>query len=146
MSRFSQCRDTGLQCVTSSLEAVCLNRNWIKKMSRQFLPIMAVGLLLAGCSLTLPVDSTEGTNHSDTAVQTCAADIWTALAKAVQAKTIGTSSRLSQYVLVLARNGDLSDRDVAAFDAAFPKIATSSRELTDVDIQTLFDLGRKAKP
>ena len=66
-----------------------------------------------------------------------AADIWHALANAIECRSIGSSQRLAQFVVVLARNGDLSAGDVAAFDNTFPGAAKSDRPLGSDDAAKL---------
>ena len=122
------------------------------RLDRWFWHILVISVicsLIAGCSLTTPSDATNELNEPDAQTisgTTNPAEVWIALAQGVKAKTIGTTTRLAQYVVVLSRNGELSDRDVALFDTAFPNIATNSRNLTDVDIRTLIELGKKTKP
>ncbi len=105
--------------------------------------ISVLGLVIGGCSLTIPsVSDGEGTSSSNASEQAPAEEIWHALARAVEVRTIENTTQLAQYVVVLARNGDLSAQDVAAFDVAFPQIATVSRTLTETDINTLIGLCR----
>ena len=123
-------------------------QNLLESCLWHVLLIGVVTLLIFGCSLTVPSDGPGQSNGTDTASvdsKSHPAEIWAALGQAAKAKTIGTTTRLAQYVVVLARNGELTEQDVTAFDAAFPKIAAGQRELTDVDVNTLIDLGRKAK-
>jgi hypothetical protein len=110
---------------------------------RHFVLAVIFGYLIVGCSLTSPPpqDCTQ-----DVQQHAPAEEIWRALANAVEARTIATSTRLAQFVVALARHGELSGDDVTQFDQAFPKITTGSRELTDIDVKTLIELGGKAKP
>ena len=73
-----------------------------------------------------------------------AAEIWSALANAVERGTIPTSQRLAQFVVVLARQGALAETDVAAFDAKFNGAATTDRPLGADDIAALRGLGSSA--
>ena len=96
--------------------------------------------LASGCSFT--VSSATGAREKSpgpnvVSERANARDIWLALAHAAEAKTIDSTSRLAQFVVVLARNGDLSAADVNAFDTAFPSIAKNDRPLTDDDVKRL---------
>jgi hypothetical protein len=104
-------------------------------------------LMIVGCSLSIPNEIAEDADSKiGTDIATpIAEDVWQALAQAVASKTISNTARLAQYVVVLARNGVLSEQDVAAFDAAFPQIASGSRDLTNLDVKTLLQLGRRAQ-
>ena len=62
-----------------------------------------------------------------------AADLWHALANGVESRSITSAQRLAQFVVVLARHGDLTADDVAAFDNAFPGAAKSDRPLGSDD-------------
>ena len=75
-----------------------------------------------------------------------AAEIWSALANAVERGAILTSQRLAQFVVVLARQGALAETDVAAFDAKFIGAATTDRPLGADDIAALRWLGSSAAP
>ena len=66
-----------------------------------------------------------------------AADIWSALAKGIESQSITSSQRLAQFVIVLARHGDLASDDVAAFDEAFPDVTKSDRPLVVEDAAKL---------
>lgn len=95
----------------------------------------------SGCNLTVPI-STDGNSLTQTATENPRAeDIWQALAQAVRNKSIATTNRLAQFVTVLVRNGDLTQKDVAAFDAAFPRVGSEPRPLTERDLQTLLQLA-----
>lgn len=94
--------------------------------------------MVFGCSLTIPVSPDDAGDSSSTAVDHAPAEeIWKALSHAVDAGTIDTTTRLAQYVAILARNGELSAGQVAAFDAAFPSISRNERPLTSQDSQLL---------
>ena len=99
---------------------------------------------VSGCSLTAPVaPETLRPPAPATLEHAAPAEVWMALARAVQAETIDSTTRLAQYVVVLTRNGELSQEDVARFDATFPQIATVSRPLSNDDINKLVELARK---
>ena len=66
-----------------------------------------------------------------------AADIWCALAKGIECQSVTSSQRLAQFVVVLARHGDLSADDVAAVDKTFPGAAKSDRPLVVEDAAKL---------
>jgi hypothetical protein len=66
-----------------------------------------------------------------------AADIWRVLANRVECRSITSSQRLAQFVVVMARQGDLSPDDVAAFDRSFPGAANSDRPLVADDAAKL---------
>ncbi len=96
--------------------------------------------LASGCSFTVSSATGGGEKSPGPNVvveRAKARDIWLALAHAAEAKTIDSTSRLAQFVVVLARNGDLSGSDVHVFDAAFPSIAKNDRPLTDDDLKRL---------
>lgn len=107
--------------------------------------IVALSPFIVGCSLTTSATPDDVNVPSTVSERAPANEVWQALARAVQARTIETTTRLGQCVVILARNGDLTDQDVAAFDVAFPQISSESRALTDVDMNVLIELGRKAK-
>ena len=130
------------------VERIATHPQLVDTCLRHLLLMSVFGVSIVGCSLTTPIDGTDGSkgaNTTDRVVAATSADVWAALAQAVQSKAIISASRLAQYVVVLSRNGELTDKDVAAFDAAFPKIAIDSRDLSDLDVKTLNELGRKAK-
>ena len=93
------------------------------------LPILLL-VLISGCGPLIspaPVDpEVRPTVVEDRAT---AADIWHALANAVECRSIVSSQRLAQFVVVLTRDGTLSPDDVATFDNAFPSAANSDRPL-----------------
>jgi hypothetical protein len=94
-------------------------------------------LLICGCGpfVTTPDSSRPSPGISDE--HPTAADIWYVLAVSVDRGSISTSQRLAQFVVVLARFGELSAEDVAAFDGAFPDAATSDRPLNADDAKQL---------
>ena len=126
-----------------------IHRNTMGQNQIQILmatPICFLLSTISGCSLTVPATLDSGGRASPVATEHPAAeDIWRALAHAVESKTIDTTTRLAQYVNVLVRNGELAENDVRAFDAAFPRIATDSRALTESDADALVKLGQTAK-
>ena len=73
-----------------------------------------------------------------------AAEIWSALANAVERGAISTTQRLAQFVVVLARQGALAETDVTAFDARFNGAATTDRPLGADDVAALRWLGSSA--
>jgi hypothetical protein len=94
-----------------------------------------------GCTLTVP-NSSDSDSRTQTATEKpTAEDIWQALAQAVRNKSIDSTNRLAQYVTVLVRNGDLTEKDVALFDAVFPRTASEPRPLTERDLQVLLKLA-----
>lgn len=105
--------------------------------STVFCPLAAAMMIIAigmtGCSLTAPLppdsvhDATASQEHPP------AAEVWRALANAVDAGTIDSTTRLAQCITVLVRNKDLSVDDVATFDAAFPSAVHDQRTLTNKD-------------
>ena len=97
-------------------------------------------LVFAGCSLTVPVTPDGGTTVSSRTDHAPAEEIWRALAHAVESHSIESTTRLAQYVSVLATNGELSETDVAAFDSAFPGVTKQDRALTSADARTLRNL------
>lgn len=100
-------------------------------------------LFMAGCQFTVPTTDTTSTNNNQTltsADHAPASEIWIALAHAVDAKTVTSTSQLGQLVVVLSRNGDLSPTDVSQFDLAFPGIATTDRSLVTADADKLRSL------
>jgi hypothetical protein len=98
-------------------------------------------LVLSGCGpLTTPFD------HPDPSLtkldeHASAADVWQSLANAVDRGTITTSQRLAQFVVVLARNGELSPDGVSVFEREFPDAAKSERLLGPADVKRLRQLG-----
>lgn len=106
-------------------------------MRRMF---FTAALLLAGCQFTVPAIDTKTNDRNQTLTdqqRAPASEIWLALAHAINAKTVTTTSQLTQYVAVLARNGDLTSDDVSAFDRKFPDMTTKDRPLTSEDASTL---------
>ena len=100
-------------------------------------------LFLAGCQFTVPTTDTRSNDDPQTLTdqqRASASDIWIVLAHAVDARTVTSTSQLAQLVAVLARNGDLSSENVAAFDLAFPNATTTDRPLTTEDGTTLRSL------
>ena len=98
-------------------------------------------IFLCGCG---PFTATPGgpdTRPPDAEVRATAPALWSALANAVERGSIPTCQRLAQYVVVLARDGELSSEDVAAFDAAFAGAATSDRPLNADDAKRLRNIG-----
>jgi len=90
--------------------------------------------VMCGCTLTVPSAQDAAENQStvdDKPVP--AGEIWHQLALAVKRRTITRTTQLAQIVLVLVKNGNLSDADAAKFDAAFPTVTTADRDLTDAD-------------
>lgn len=94
-------------------------------------------LFAAGCSLTVPADPRDAGPAPVSVEHAPAEEIWRALVHAVEAHSIETTTRLAQYVTILARNDELSANDVAAFEAAFPSILREERPLTNTDIEIL---------
>ena len=96
-------------------------------------------IVIAGCGplTTQPKTPDDVTKPDVTIERATAADVWLSLANAVDRGTISTTERLAQFVLVLAKNGDLSIDDVKKFDAAFPNATKSTRATTKEDVATL---------
>ncbi len=91
-------------------------------------------VLISGCGpLISPAPVNPDVFPSVVEDRATAAEIWHALANAVECHSIASSQRLAQFVVVLTRNGDLSPDDVAAFDKAFPGAAKSDRPLRAED-------------
>jgi hypothetical protein len=110
----------------------------------QRLVIFACGaLLFPACSLTVPALPHPDHSQPSPAVveeHAPAGEIWSALADAIESRSIDTTTRLAQYVAVLARHGELSTSDVAKFDASFPGILRTARPLTEADVVQLRSL------
>lgn len=88
----------------------------------------------AGCELTTQPNNPDGKVKPSPIVERAPADeVWRSLAHAVDAGQITSTNRLAQFVVVLARNGDLSAKDVAAFDATFPGATKTDRALGSDD-------------
>ena len=87
-------------------------------------------VLISGCGpLISPAPVNPDVRPDVVEDRATSADIWRALANRVECRSITSSQRLAQFVVVLARDGDLSPDDVAAFDAAFPGAVKSDRPL-----------------
>lgn len=99
-------------------------------------------LLIAGCNLSGPSGTGDQAQRPDTpvVVPPSTGDIWSALATAVDRKTIGTKRELAQYVKALSDNGELSDDAVSDFNSAFRGATTSEVELTKSDSSLLRSL------
>ena len=111
-------------------------------MKRFLMPFLMIGFVTS-CTFTLPTPNDETVQPTD-AERATASEVWQALSRAVDANQIMSLQRLTQYVVVLARNGEISAKDVAIFDAAFPNAAKHDRPLTHDDVLTLRKL--KAAP
>ena len=97
--------------------------------------------LVSGCALTIPAAPEEPENRSTIDDQTVSAEeIWRQLAVAAARGTITKTTQLAQIVLILVKNGDLSEKDASKFDLVFTNFTTIERELTDTDIQSLRSL------
>ena len=99
-------------------------------------------LLICGCGPLVISPDNPQPSHRISDEDPAASDIWYALAKGVDQGWIPTSRRLAQFVVVLARSGDLTADDVAAFDAAFPDATKSDRALSADDARRLKDLAK----
>lgn len=98
---------------------------------------------VVGCQLSEPVALNDSTDPVHDQLQHATAqEVWLALARAVKAQTIESTERLAQVVLILRRNGELSEQDLAGFDRVFPEIASKTRVLSEADIQVLIQLGQ----
>lgn len=102
-------------------------------------------LLLSGCSWTSPLAVDEQFHSAQESERAPSSEIWMALAKAVDARTIDSTTRLAQFVVVLVRNGDLTSEDTDAFDHAFPHAIQDGRSLTAADSQSLVELAKRSK-
>lgn len=107
--------------------------------------ILSLFLCGSGCGPWVQTP-TNLDNPSPHPAEDCAtaAEIWSALANAVERGAIPTSQRLAQFVVVLARQGALAETDVAAFDARFTGAATTDRPLGADDVAALRWLGSSA--
>lgn len=117
------------------------NRKTVKRNS--FCGLAIAVACTVGCQFTepvIPIDDSAAVH--DPTEQTTPKELWLALARAVKARSIESTERLAQIVVVLGRNGELSDQDLAKFDVAFPRITTTSRELSESDVQSLIQLGQ----
>lgn len=93
-------------------------------------------VLIIGCGpFTISPDQSE--TKSTDVEHISSADIWLALARAVENKAILTSGRLAQFIVVLTRHGELSTHDVDRFDQAFPGAVASDRPLDADDVRRL---------
>ena len=97
----------------------------------RFLVLIAV--CVAGCQLTTLNDNAQNGSTLVVTDQPTAADIWIALARAIDAKTLTTTTQLTRAIALLARNGELSATDIASFDARFPDFTKTDRELGSDD-------------
>ena len=87
-------------------------------------------IVISGCGpLISPPPVDPDVRHDVVEDRATATDLWHALANAIDCQSITSLQRLAQFVVVLARHGDLSVDDVAAFDNAFPGAAKSDRPL-----------------
>jgi len=102
-------------------------------------------LLLSGCSLTTPLMTDDHTQTAHDTERARSSEIWLALARAVDARSIDTTTRLAQFVVVLARNGELTSEDAQAFDQSFPHAIHDGRMLTAGDSQSLVELAKRSK-
>lgn len=112
---------------------------------QQPLLVGIAGLLLCGCSLTSPLASDEQIQTGQELERAPTSEIWMALARAVDARTIDSTTRLAQFVVVLARNGDLKIEDTEAFDRTFPHAIQDGRPLNAGDSQSLVQLAKHNK-
>lgn len=100
-------------------------------MLTRFIILAVLSLSVAGCGpLTTPV--TDGTKPNPSPIvqeHAPAAEIWIALAHAVETHQIETPFALGQFVQALSQSGDLSESDLASFNAAFPGAPTDQRAL-----------------
>ena len=101
--------------------------------------IFGVMILIAGCELTTNPSTSDRSNREkiSPAEQPLAADIWQALAAAIERKSIRSTTQLAQIVVSLRRNESLSKADQARFEAAWPDLLVTDRELTVEDIDRL---------
>ncbi len=95
-------------------------------------------VLISGCGPLIsppPVNPDARSNVVED--RATAADLWRALANRIESRSITSSQRLAQFVVVLARHGELSPDDVEAFDKVFPGAAKSDRPLGSDDAAKL---------
>ena len=107
-------------------------------MSRIFVVFLLV--LMSGCGPFIASPVEPDAQHPLVDDRATAEDVWRALANAVEKGSIATSQRLAQFVVVLARHGELTADDVAAFDNAFKGAANSDRLLTPDDAKRLREI------
>ena len=99
--------------------------------------LILFALFAAGCQLATAPQRQDKDPSPSAPEHPPAAEVWIALAHAVEAKTLSTTTQLAQVVIALARNGDLSSSDVSEFDAIFVGIVQSDRALSLDDAQAL---------
>jgi hypothetical protein len=107
-------------------------------MSR--ITVVFILLSVSGCGPFIDSPVSRDPKQSIVDDRASATDIWHALANAVEKGSIPTSQRLAQFVVVLARHGDLSATDVAKFDAVFEDAAKSDRTLEADDAKRLREI------
>ena len=99
--------------------------------------LVFIAICIAGCQLTTDTDNSKNSSTIVEDEQPTAADIWSAMARAIDAKTLTTTTQLARAIALLARNGELSASDVASFDARFPDFTSTSRDLNADDANAL---------
>ena len=102
--------------------------------------LVVVLLVIAGCQLTTTTCEIGNESSATKKEQLAAADVWIALARAVEARSLTSTTQLARMVAILRRNGELTDADLAQFDSAFPGVTKSERELVSGDATKLRSL------
>ena len=102
--------------------------------------LILVLLTVAGCQLTTTPNELGNDTSSTNGERLAATDLWTALARAVEARTMTSTTQLARAVAILRRNGELTDADLAQFDSAFPAVTKADRELVNDDAVKLRSL------
>lgn len=102
--------------------------------------LILVLLAVVGCQLTISPNEIENESSATKEERLAAADLWTALARAVEARTLTSTTQLARAVTILRRNGELTDADIAQFDSAFPAVTKDERELVSGDATKLRSL------
>ncbi len=114
---------------------------FLRSLVRSTFLIGAISSVICGCALTVPLAPNTTDNQSTVDESLISAEeIWGQVASAVKRRTINRTTQLAQVVLVLVKNGDLSERDAKLFDKTFPDATTVSRDLTDADVRLLRSL------
>lgn len=114
---------------------------FLRSFARSTFLIGTLSSVTCGCVLTVPSEPNKKDDQSIIDEKRIPAeDIWEHVAIAVQQRTINKTTQLAQVVLVLVKNGDLSELDAKQFDAKFPTATTMERDLGDADIVLLRSL------